>query len=262
MTIEGFSPLSSLQATSNLSRVNETLASGSAINRAADNPAGQAIVTNLSSNINEQDVATRNANTGINLIQTADGASNQITEQLQRLNELSVQASNGTLNPSQRDILNQQFQQGLETVNQIANTTQFNGTNLLNGDTNNIEIALGEESSTISLSDLSSNGLGLSGLDLTNPANIDLAREGIANALQGVTDVRAQFGAQQNGLSSAVETLTEQNLNTIATRSQINDTDFARAFAEQVRQQVLNQAGIALQSQSNGDRANVLQLLS
>ncbi len=249
--------------TTSLSRVNESISSGSSINSSADDAAGSAVIMALTKQIKNDNVAIQNASTGINLIQTADSAVDSITSQLQSLNELSVQAANGTLSPSQRDIINEQFKIGLDSINQFANSAQFNGINLLDGSNTEIDIALDSDNiSTINLPELSTGTLGLDGLDLTNSTNIGLAQEGIANALLGIADAQAGFGAQQNGLSSAVTNLESKNLSATAARSQIGDTDYARAVADQVRLQVLNQAGTAMQAQSNQSQANVLQLLA
>jgi len=261
MSIESF-PSINYNTVNSLSSVNQTIASGKVINSSADNPALQAIIADLSKQIGSQDVAIQNANMGINLIQTADGAADGITEQLQQLNELSIQASNGTYNDAQRSMFNEQFQQGLETINQIAGSTQFNGINLLDGSTPNINIALDGTGSGINLTDLTSGGLGLAGLDLTNSANIGLAQDGIANALLGISNAQGQFGAEQNGLSSTINNISTQTFNETAARSQMSDTNYAQAITEQLRLQVLNQAGLSMQAQSNMDQSNVLKLLS
>ena len=163
MAITGYSSISSSLYSSNIDSVAQTLTSGQRINQSADDVAGQAIITSLSSRINTQDMATRNANDGISLLQTADGASESITASLQRMNELAIQASNGTLNDSQRNALNQEFQQNLQGINQIAENTSFNNQNLLNGENSSLNIALGESGSQINLPNLTSDGLAISG---------------------------------------------------------------------------------------------------
>lgn len=262
MAIESFGSISPSQYTSNLGQVNQSLASGSRINNTADDPAGQAVVTELSKQIKAQDVAVQNANNGIGVIQTADGATQQITEQVQRLSELSLQASNGTYSDAQRAILNQEFQQGLESIGQIAETTSFNGINLLNGDSANLSIALNQGSAEITLPNFSLGNLGLNGLDITNAGNATNALDTLSTALGNITDSQAQFGAQQNRLTTAIDNITNQNLNSLASRSQINDTDFARAIAEQTRLQILNESSLAMQAQGNQSMRNILPLLS
>ncbi len=242
--------------------VGQSAASGSRINNSADDAAGQAIVSALTAQIDGQDMAIKNANTGINLIQTADAASQSITEQLQYLNDLSVQAQNGTYSASQRDMLNQAFQQGMEGLNQIAESTSFNGISLLNADTSTVDIALDTNSrSTIDLPNLTIDALGLTGSNLTTPDQAAATQALLTEALGLTTDSQAQFGAQQNGLTAAVDTIANQNLNAMASRSQINDADMAQVYAEQNRQQVLNNAGVAMQAQNNQSYESVLALL-
>ncbi|MDX1347350.1 MAG: flagellin [Thiomicrorhabdus chilensis] len=260
MAIESFGPIPSSAYTSNLSPAS-SLASGTRINQSADDPSGQAIVSNLTTQINTQDMASRNANDGISLLQTADAASQGMNDSLMRMNELAVQAQNGTYNAQQRAMLNQEFQQNLETIGNIADSTNFNGLNLLNSDSASIEVALGESNATLSLPNLTPDNLGLTGLDISNPANASLALQGLNLANQQLLDSRSQFGAQQNGLTAALENIGNQNLNALSTRSQISDTDFARAVTEQVRQSILNESSAVMQAQNNQSRGNVLQLL-
>lgn len=262
MAISNNTSISSLLYNPELNRINQSLASGLQINQSADNPAGQAVVAALTSQINTQDIATRNANDGISLIQTADGASASISSNLQRLNELAIQAQNGTLNDAQRTTLNTEFQQNLEAINQTASSTQFNGQNLLDGSNNTLSIALGETNSDISLFDQSTTGLSLNGLDISNAANAANALNGVTSALEQLNTQRAGFGSQQNGLISSIDNLQTQNINSERSRSQIQDTNFAQAITEQVRQNILQDSAIAMQSQTNQSRASVLQLLN
>jgi len=262
MDINSNSSISSSLYSSGVSSVAQSLASGQRINQSADNPAGQAIVTALSTNINTQDMATRNANDGISLLQTADGASESINSSLLRMSELAIQAQNGTLNNSQRSALNQEFQQNLQAINQTAENTQFNNQTLLNGNNSTVDIALGESSSQLNLPTLTTDGLAITGLDISNSANAATALQGIGTAIEQLGTQRSEFGAQQNGLTSAIDNIQNQNLNSEATRSQINDTDFARAITQQTRQNILQDSAIAMQAQTNQSRASVLQLLN
>ena len=262
MTINPYTPIAS-NSFSGVNPATESLTSGSRINSAADDAAGLAVVTALTTQVNTQDVATRNANDGISMLQTADGASESINASLQRMNELSIQAMNGTYSASQRQMMNVEFQQNLEGINQIAETTSFNGNKLLNGDSASMDIALGANSnSSLTLPNMTSGGLSIDGLDLSNPANAALASEGITAALEQMSGARAEFGAQQNGLTSSIENISSQNINSMSARSQISDTDFAKASAEQAKQNILNQSAIAMQSQGMQSKAAVLQLLS
>ncbi len=244
-----------------MTSVDQSAASGSRINNSGDDAAGQAIVSAFTSQIQGQDMAIKNANTGINLIQTADAASQTMTQQLQYLNDLSVQAQNGTYSTSQRDMLNRAYQQGLEGLNQIAESTTFNGINLLNADTSTVDIALDTSSSTINLPNLTIDALGLTGSNLASPDQAAATQALLDEALGLTSQSQAQFGAQQNGLTAAADTIANQNLNAMASRSQISDADMARVYTEQNRQQVLTDAGVAMQAQSNQNYSNVLTLL-
>lgn len=246
---------------SSIQPIQQSIASGSRINNSADDPAGQAVVTELTKQINLQDVGVRNASDGISLIQTADGVSQSISDQIGRLNELAIQSQNGTYNQAQRNIFNMEFQQGLASINQFVEQANFNGTNLLNGSTASVDIALGDSTSSVALADLTSGGLGLDGLDLSSSGNAAAALEALGLASETLGASRAQFGAQQNGLESAVSNLTNQNVNTQAARSQISDTDMARALMEMTSQQLRNEAGLAMMAQRNQNQENTLQLL-
>ncbi len=248
---------------SNLSSINQSLASGQRINSASDDPAGLMIMTALNSQINAQDIGVQNANAGISMLQTADGASETITQSLQRMSELSLQAMNGTLNSAQRDMLNNEFQQTLQTINQVVESTQFNGQALLNGEQNTVDIALSaENSNTLSLPTLTTDTLGIAGLNISDAANASSALSSINSALEQLGTSRSELGAQQNGLMRSIENLQSQNIASYATKSQLSDTDFAKAIAEQSRQTILNESAIAMLSQGNQSKANVLQLLS
>jgi flagellin len=238
------------------------LASGKQINTAADNPAGMAIVNAMNTQVLAQSVSMRNANDGIGLLQTADGASQSFTVNMQRMYDLSLQAANGTLNPAQRNHLNTEFQQNLKELDRIAATTQFNGMNLLNGEFSAIQIALGDSQSALSLPNLQPNALGLSNLDITNPANAGLAMQALQTAGEFMGEVRAQFGAQQNGLLSAFNNMSNTQINTVGARSQIEDTDIAKAASDKARDDVLNRAAIMMLSIGNQERSNTLQLLN
>lgn len=241
---------------------NTSLTTGQQINRSADNAAGLAVVTGMTTEIMGQSVGMRNANDGMSLLQTADGATRGMTESIQRMYELSVQSMNGTLSASQRNMLNTEFQQQMEEINRTASTTKFNDISLLDGANPDIEIALGDSSkSTLTMPTLTSDALGLTGVDISNPANAGAAAEALLNATDSLSSSQANFGAQQNGLYSAVSSMATSQENSYASRSQILDTDMARASTDKARNDVLMQASIMMQAQGNQDKSNVLQLL-
>ena len=239
-----------------------SMTSGQQINRAADNPAGLAVANGFQQANMREAIGMRNANDGISLLQTADGASRSMTENILRMQELSLQAMNGTMNPAQRSALNTEFQQMMQTIDQTSQNTKFNGMALFSGEYSDLSVALGETESNLSLPELSLNSLGLSGLDLSNPSNANLALESLQQAGSLLSNTQAGFGAQQNGLASAASQMAVSSQNAQASFSQIMDTDYAQASVNKAREDVLLQAGLMMQSQGNQDRANVLQLIN
>jgi len=262
MTINGYSSISSNLYTPGVNAATQSLSSGQRINHTADNASGQAVTTAFSTQINTQDIGLQNANTGISLLQTADGASNSINNYLQRMNELAIQASNGTLNSGQQNSLNQEFQQNLQAINQISEGTSFNNQTLLNGDLSSISLALGDSSTTLNLPTFTTDGLAISNLDISNPANASNTLQNLGLAIDQVSNQRSQFGAQQNGLSGYIDNIQGHNINSNEARSQINDTNYAKAKTEQVKQNIMQDSAIAMQAQTNQSRASVLQLLN
>lgn len=262
MAIDANSPISSSLHTGALTNISEQVTSGKRVNSGFDSPSDQALITALTTQSSTQNIATQNANTGISLLQTANGASSQIGESLLRLGELATQALNGTLSSQQRSMLNQEFQKNLEGIQQISDTTQFNGQNLLNGSNPSIDIALEDSSTTLSLTNLSTSSLSIDGLNIRNQSNASNALNGITSAIELISTQQSTFGAQQTGLTSAIDNIQNQNYNANRALSQINDTNYARAMTDQVRLQVLQDSAIAMQAQQNQSRSSVLQLLN
>jgi len=242
-------------------RVNESLTTGRQVNRSADNAAGLAIITQMNTQLQSMDTGSRNTLAGMSVLQTADGAASGMTENLQRMRELSLQSLNGTLNDSQRGMLNQEFQQLYQSMESISQNTQFNGQNIMNGDLTSMSIQAGESSSQLDLPNLSGANLSIDSLDIGSSSTATSALEAIDLAMETLTETRSQYGAQQNGLMSAYENLQNQNVNTQASQSQIQSTDYAQAITEQSRMNMLNQAQIAMQAQGNQNQSAVLQLL-
>lgn len=243
-------------------RVNESMTSGRQVNRAADNAAGLAIINAMNTQSQTMDVGSQNALMGISLLQTADGAASGLTENLQRMRELSLQAQNGTLNDAQRGMLNQEFQQLYQGMQDISQNTKFNGQALMNGDVTSMNIQVGESASELALPNLSGANLAIDSLSINSASGATTALEAIDQAMETLVSTRAEYGAQQNGLMSAYDNLQSQNINIQASRSQIEDTDFAQAITEQNRLNILSQAQIAMQAQGNQQKASVLQLLN
>ncbi|WP_028486245.1 flagellin N-terminal helical domain-containing protein [Thiomicrorhabdus chilensis] len=258
----------------------ERLTSGLRINKAADDAAGLAVVTQMSTQIRGTDMAIRNANDGIAKVQTLDGASEEVTSMMQRMRELGVQALNGTYSQANRSQMDEEFTQLKAEIERIAQTTKFNGVNMMNGaasDASNAALFhVGWETGAnnkISMSVLNfsagafSDGAGfvVSDLTLTSTATGTTAASATVVALDGmlsrINTQRASWGALQNRLESTVSNLTNVNENIQSSRSRIQDADFAKESANLARTQVLQQAGMSMLSQSNQQSQNVLQLL-
>lgn len=240
----------------------KNMTSGQQINSAADNPAGLAVANSLQQQALRDSVGLRSASDGISLLQTAESNSRSMTTNIQRMMEISIQSMNGTMNSTQRNALNSEFQQMIQAIDQTSQTTKFNGMTLLNGENTELKLALGGSESSITLPELSLASLGLSGLNLNNTNNASLALDILQSASRLLDDTQALFGAQQNGLISAGNQLMSQQQNTLASFSQIMDTNYAKSASDKARDDVLFKASMMMQAQGNQDRANVLQLIN
>jgi flagellin len=245
----------------------ERLSSGLRINRAKDDAAGLAISERLTSQIRGLDQAVRNANDGISLLQTAEGALGEIENALQRMRELAVQAKNGTYNGSDRDSLDDEFNALATEITRITDVTEFNNINLL-GQASTPDLQVGWENGTaniitVTLVDVNAaTGVGSAvGAHVSTVALASTALTAVDAAIQTISDQRADFGALQNRLESAVRNMDNVIENQSAARSRILDADFARETANLTRTQILQQAGTAMLAQANALPQNVLSLL-
>jgi|1048.fasta_scaffold13317_3 flagellin len=286
-------------STARLNSHMEKLSSGFRINKAADDAAGLAISENLRTEVRGMQQARRNAQDGISLVQTAEGGLNEITNILSRLRELSVQAASDTIGPVERGFLQKEFGALKEEIDRIANSSDFNGTKLLVGQsqfpaeieaqgnpppleiqvgTNWNQMLDGREQENpvniirIDLQEMNALTDGPGSLDLgsaQNPegARIDskefaqLSMDKIDQAIERVNSYRANLGAIQNRLQSAVSNLGIRIENLDAAKSRIKDADFAEETAGMTQQQILQQAGVAVLSQSNQLPQLALKLL-
>lgn len=245
---------------------NERLSSGLRINSAADDAAGLAISTGFSTRVDAFDQSARNANDGISLAQTADGNLSSITENFQRLRELTLQAANGTLNDSDRQALNTEAKQLTSEINRISETANFNGKKLLSEDAK-LGLQVGPDAGDVISVDTDNlqqklQTLGLDDLDLSTQSGAQAALSSIDESLAEVNVQRSEFGALNNRLSSTVSNLQQSSIDSEQARSRIADADFAKEVAEQVRNDILLKSGIAVQTQANQRSDLVLQLLT
>lgn len=219
------------------------LASAKRINSAADDAAGLAIAERLRSEVAQANRESENLQYGISATQTADAGLEVQGDAVQRLRELALQASNGTLSPDQRASLNAEAQGLLQAIDETARSTEFNGTRLLDG--SQTAVPLGTESGVqLALTASTTASLGISGVDVSTVSGAQSAVAAIDSALEQVGANRALFGAQQNALESAIAIRESSALNAAEAESRIRDADVARLAIEQARNQVLLGAGI------------------
>lgn len=242
-----------------LARTLQQLASGRRINRAADDASGLAIADQLDALARQSQTEINSLQSGINALQTADSGLQSQGDALQRIRELAVQASNGTLSQDQRDALNAEAQQLVQQIDSAAENTEFNGQNLLNQTTTISVTPDGNQQVNIQQSNAAS--LGVDTLDLSSQAGAQSALEQIDSALESVSDNRSNLGAQTSGFESAIETRSESLINARSSESAIRDLDFARAAIEKARADVLGRAGISALLQTRINPQNTLRLL-
>jgi len=261
-----------------LSSAMEQLSTGRKINSAGDNASGLAISNRMTSQINGLGAAIRNANDAISMINTAEGALEEITDMLQRMRELAVQSGTGTTTSQDRDYLNAEFSALRSEIDRIADNTEWNGNTILdhtaNGASANVSYQVGVDGGmTVSvdfgnftnttsgtMTDLASATLVGSTVAVgLSVASVAITR--LDTAIEAVSNQRATFGAASNRLTHAVDNLTNVKVNAEASRSRILDTDYAESTAELARTQIIQQAGTAMLAQANQLPQTVLALL-
>ncbi len=251
-----------------LSTAMQRLSSGLRVNSAKDDAAGLAIAERMHAQVRGMNVAIRNANDGISLAQTAEGALGKVGDALQRMRELAVQSANGTNNADDRDNLQAEFLQLNDEVARIVNGAKFNGTQLLDGTSATFTFQVGagtDATDTIDVdtADLSATVAAIAALDISgaDATGSLAAMTAIDDALTDVTTARAGFGAAQNRFESVIGSLQVSAENLAAARGRIMDADFAAESAALSRAQILQQAGNAMVAQANQLPQQVLQLL-
>ncbi len=243
----------------------EKLSSGYRINRAGDDAAGLAISEKMRSQIRGLDQGSTNAQDGISMVQTTEGALNETQSMLQRLKTLATQASNGTLTSSDRTQVQKEVVELKSEIDRIASQTQFNGMNVLDGSASTVRFQVGANANqTISL-DLSSNmnttTLGINNIDLSSVGGAESAMTLIDTAINSVSSKRATFGAVQNRLEHTVTATDNTSENLSAAESRIRDVDMAKEYMNYSQQNVLVQAAQSMLSHANSSSQNVLSLL-
>lgn len=241
----------------------ERLSSGLRINRAADDAAGLAIAEGFRSLVRGARVAQRNAQDGISLVQTAEGALTESSNILQRVREVAVQAANGTNSTQNREALNQEVQQLLEQVDDIALDTEFNGIRVLST-AQTVTIQSGPQPGqtlTITVEGANSNDLGISTVSISSVALAVSAISTVDLAIKSVSALRSTLGAFQNRLEFTINTLAVQEENAAYSESVIRDADIATETMQFTRNQILVSAGTSVLAQANVIPQTALQLL-
>jgi flagellin len=258
-------------ASSGMDSAMEKLSTGSRINYAKDDAAGQAIVTRLSAEIQGLSAASRNAADAQSMLDTADGALQESQTVLLRMRELAVQSANGTLTDADRDHTDAEFQQLVSELTRIADNTTFAGQNLLNGANFSFQIGEGaNQTISVSIDDMAATDLnvyddgtttGTNDVNLQSSANAQAAIGLIDAAIEEVSGERGELGAVSNRLSSTMANLDQINVNLSASRGRIQDADFATETANLAKNQILQQAATAMLAQANASQGTVLTLI-
>jgi len=251
-----------------LGKAMERLSSGLRINRAADDAAGLAVSEVMRSQIRGMSVASRNAQDGVSMVQVADGALGNVGDMLQRVRDLAVQASNGTLTDAQRANLDTEVQQILTEIGKTGTDTEFNGIKILAGSVATAASAVtlqvganGNQTIGFTIATVSTSDLGISGIAVSSAASASAAIASLDAAISTVTTNRASLGAIQNRLEHTINRLGLTSENLQAAESRIRDADMAQEMIAFTKQQILQQSGTAMLAQANQAPQSVLSLL-
>jgi len=248
----------------------QRLSSGLRINTAADDAAGLAISENMRGITRTLNQAVRNANDGVSMIQTAEGALNETSNILVRMRELAEQSATGTLGSTERGYIQDEFDKLTSEIDRIATSTEFNGTKMLDGSLSSTGVTFqigarnvaANDQISLSLNSAKSTDLGLSGgLTVSTQTGAQSALDTIDTAIQSVSQLRGGLGATQNRLQSTINNLQVAIENTSAAESRIRDVDVAAETANMTRANILTQAGTAILAQANQAPQAALSLL-
>jgi flagellin len=247
----------------------EKLASGSRIYRASDDAAGLAISEKMRSTIRSVRQDVRNANDGVSMIQTAEGAMNEVSSILMRFRELSIQSASDTIGDTERAFVDKEVQQLKLEIDRIAQGTDYNGMKLLNGEGNVLDIQVGQNNNPeldrfqfdTGKTDVTADRLGVSDITVQDKASAQENLAKIDQALNSLTENRAELGALQNRLVSSINSLTVYEENLSAANSRIRDVDMASETAELTKNNILTSAGVSVLSQANQNNTMALKLI-
>ena len=240
------------------------LSSGLRITTAADDAAGLGISERMRARIASFGMAQRNAQDGVSLVQTTEGALAEVSSNLIRMRELAIEATNGTLSTADRASLDAEFQALDDEINRIAGEAEFNGIALLDGTTATVSIQVGVDSGQtidVSLANTQSATLGIDALGVDTAANADTALAALDTAIDTVVTARGTLGASQNRLGSAIRSISTTVENLSAAESRIRDVDVAKETAELTKNRILQQAATSILAQANSQPQLALSLL-
>ena len=256
----------SISAGKALSLSMERLSTGKRINSAKDDAAGLAISSSMTAQIKGMNQGIRNANDGISMIQTADGALDEVTNMLQRMRELAVQAGNGTYSQDDRKNIKEEMDALGKQISTTLTNTKFNDVSLFPTAATDVTVQAGADSANAVT--VSFGGVDVSGVATATGSAVDVSgatytysETAFDTALTNVTTARAKLGASQNRLQSAVNNLTSNTTNLEDARSRIEDADFSTETTALAKAQILSQASTAMLSQANQSSQGVLKLL-
>jgi flagellin len=248
----------------------ESLSTGSRINKASDDAAGLSIRENMTAQIKGLNAAVRNANDAISMLQTADGALNEVSDMLQRMRELGTLAQNDTYSTAQRVAMNDEFSQLQSEIDRIADNTQWNNMNLLDGTGGNwgggslytFQVgANAGQTISVAVPGMGIASLGISAVSIGTVTDARDAVTALDDAISVLNTRRSVIGAVINRLTHAVDNLTNVSQNASESRSRVTDTDYATATSELARSQIIQQAATAILAQANQQPQMVLSLL-
>ena len=248
----------------------ESLSTGSRINKASDDAAGLSIRENMTAQIKGLNAAVRNANDAISMLQTADGALNEVADMLQRMRELGTLAQNDTYSTAQRVAMNDEFTQLQSEIDRIADNTQWNNMNLLDGTGGNwgggslFTFQVGANAGqtiSVAIAGMGIASLGISAVSIGTVADARDAVTALDDAISVLNTRRSVIGSVINRLTHAVDNLTNVSQNATESRSRVTDTDYATATSELARTQIIQQAATAILAQANQQPQMVLSLL-
>lgn len=246
----------------------ERLSTGKRINSAKDDAAGMAIATSMTASVRGMSQGIRNANDGISLAQTAEGAMSEVTNMIQRVRELAVQSASGTYqNATDRTYMQTEVDELTAQIDQVITNTKFNGVKLFDGSTATVKIQTGANASdTVNLNmadltTLAASGGAAGSYDVSTATAANALTTTLDGELDTISSARAGLGAGQNRLESVVNNLTSNVTNLSDARSRIEDADYSSETTAMAKAQILSQASTAMIAQANQSQQNVLSLL-